>query len=469
MNNDKKKTIFFAICFIAIGLIIALIIVFSLEFAGDQIIPRNIAIKALENAVTELKSDSEYDPNYNSSVDFSLAPGFWEAHYLALGYIGLGIFICIIIMFAIKLFFKNYTSNTSVSIKSSDDLTHLINSYQSIISSYRMSLGILFSIFAIFSVSTVLLNWNGANHLDEMENIKKKLSNSTKKTINEMRAYANHSKEISNLFIQVQSNILSNTTQSAKVVIELCDKILTYEPEHNYKSQALLNKGIAYYRLGDYDTAIKKLEDALSSNQDNPEIFLWKGNALYKKEKYLDSLVVFGEGLKIDPDYSKFYERIGYSFSSLYDLTKNKTRLKKHISDFIKKYNNDIEKKKFEQNDLFKSLITIGLIPRPEISMETDNDVEKYVDYLISAHKLIYYRVPNNIENVENMDIKDIIKFRNNTSDKADPEAKYIQEKKIVSVLQYRFIEGQEKYFKKAFSVLPSVGCREEPSASCDL
>ena len=421
--NNKNNKFFFAICFIGIGLIISLLIIFSLELAGDQIIPRNKAIMTLEKVITDLKNSSTYNfnENKNQAVEISLAPGFWEAHYLALGFIGLGIFICVFLQFVLNVVYKKNLNIKSVSIQNSNDLTQLIHSYQLTISSYRQSLGILFSLFAIFSISTVLLNWKGADKLDEIEKYGKKIIEESNHVIKQINEKAYNNEIITNLLVKAHSNILFKGELSANDTIKICNEILSLKPTNNYAFTAQFYIGIAYYQLKDYNKAIIEFNKAKLIDPNKPELYLKKGHALYNQKKYLESLEIYGEGLIINPNFSEILMRISYSYLRLMELAKSPNankKLFKMFKEFIMKHKKIIDYD--TQNIQLAEIIDFNILPDSSFERKYQKtNLNGYIEELIGK------------------------KTKNN-------ESEFIQ----------IFREKWQKYSKKALEVLPENVCR---------
>ena len=67
------------------------------------------------------------------------------------------------------------------------------------------------------------------------------------------------------------------------------------------KIQDLVLKGHSFMESGKFDDALGLFEQALLLNQDNPDLWNFKGIALRSLGRYEEAMECFNKSLKIDP------------------------------------------------------------------------------------------------------------------------------------------------------------------------
>ncbi len=78
----------------------------------------------------------------------------------------------------------------------------------------------------------------------------------------------------------------------------------------------LTNKGISFYKSGEFDEAIAYFDKALEIDKKYQDALFSKGITLIQQERYDDSLAYFERVLEINPDYLDAYINKGYAYES---------------------------------------------------------------------------------------------------------------------------------------------------------
>ncbi|MCL1865122.1 MAG: tetratricopeptide repeat protein [Spirochaetes bacterium] len=128
----------------------------------------------------------------------------------------------------------------------------------------------------------------------------------------------------------------------------------------NKKKEMLnFNKGDAHYKLEDYDQAIEKFRDSISSGDADiqKKALFNMGNTYIKQKKYKEAADSFIKALEIDPNYEKAKKNLEY----LLKKQENKEQNNNSNSDSNSSNNNKNEdQKKSEKNlndDQVKNLL----------------------------------------------------------------------------------------------------------------
>ncbi len=77
------------------------------------------------------------------------------------------------------------------------------------------------------------------------------------------------------------------------------------------------NKGIEFYKLGNYDHAEKEFKKAIELDPNDIHAFYGLGNTHYCKAKYDNAVKVFIKAININPDYAKVHYSLSLAYGKL--------------------------------------------------------------------------------------------------------------------------------------------------------
>ncbi len=114
--------------------------------------------------------------------------------------------------------------------------------------------------------------------------------------------------------------------KDSKKALEHYKEAEKYAPDDKKKQMLEFNKGDAHYQLGNYDIAIDKFKNSISS--DNPDIqkkaMFNMGNSYLKQKKYKEAAESFVKALEIDPNYEKAKKNLEYLLKEQKNKDQNK-------------------------------------------------------------------------------------------------------------------------------------------------
>ena len=293
------------------------------------------------------KSKLDTTPATSTSIDntprilrISLTPNNWGSFYHALGFIGLGVFICFIYMVLFKKYYLKTHNVKDIKISHTDDIKNLVTSYETIISTYKHSLTVFFGLFALLGISSVVLNWSGAKQLDRIEDIKKKLELEAQLAFNQLKDQAEQS--IHNIEINsdktIQTIKLLNEAYSCynkgtdieyANAITLSKQVLSIDKTN---TSAYVLQGMSYSALKNERSTIECFNKATEINKNDDTIYYNKGIALANLNKYEDAIEAYKKAIEINNNFDIAYYNKG---AAQYALGKHE--------DAIEAYKNAIE------------------------------------------------------------------------------------------------------------------------------
>jgi len=97
----------------------------------------------------------------------------------------------------------------------------------------------------------------------------------------------------------------------ATVAIDACTAIILLDPRND---GALVNRGIAYRRNGDIESAIRDYDEAIRLNPHAADAFNNRGNAFRDREEFERAIADYDEALRLDPHYAHAYNNRGIIF-----------------------------------------------------------------------------------------------------------------------------------------------------------
>jgi tetratricopeptide (TPR) repeat protein len=98
-----------------------------------------------------------------------------------------------------------------------------------------------------------------------------------------------------------------------------------HTPNDKKKDMLNFNKGTAHYKLEDYDKALDKFTDSISSGDMDiqKKAFFNMGNTYIKQKKYKEAVDSFIKALEIDPNYEKAKKNLEYLLKKQENKDKN--------------------------------------------------------------------------------------------------------------------------------------------------
>ncbi len=95
------------------------------------------------------------------------------------------------------------------------------------------------------------------------------------------------------------------------------DKALSRNPEPGELASIHCHKGLCYKELGDYESAIRELENARELNPTLKEIYNLLGFCLYKTGRHMKAIEAFEQAIKIDPASAIDYANIASNLRAM--------------------------------------------------------------------------------------------------------------------------------------------------------
>ena len=145
-----------------------------------------------------------------------------------------------------------------------------------------------------------------------------------------------------------QSYADNNPTQA----LEHYKEAEKHTPSNKKKEMLNFNKGTAYYKLEDYDKALDKFTDSISSG--DPEIqkkaFFNMGNTYMKQKKYKEAVDCYIKALEIDPNYEKAKKNLEYLIKKQENKDQKDNDNKENNDNKNKNDNDKNENQKSEKN-----------------------------------------------------------------------------------------------------------------------
>jgi len=184
---------------------------------------------------------------------------------------------------------------------------------------------------------------------------------------------------------EVEKGNRSYENKDSKKAIEHYKEAERHTPDDKKKGMLEFNKGDAHYQLGNYDIAIDKFKNSISS--ENPDIqkkaLFNSGNSYLKQKKYKEAAESFIKALEIDPNYEKAKKNLEY----LLKEQKNKDQNDKDNKDGSGAQGNDKNKKESESkssekkmNDIQAKNLLESMKNKPVRKQKGKGDGNKYLE-----------------------------------------------------------------------------------------
>ncbi len=113
---------------------------------------------------------------------------------------------------------------------------------------------------------------------------------------------------------EVEKGNRSYESKDSKRALEHYKEAEKHAPDEKQKGMLDFNRGDAHYQLENYDIALDKFKNSISS--ENPDIqkkaLFNMGNSYLKQKKYKEAAESFIKALEIDPDYEKAKKNLEY-------------------------------------------------------------------------------------------------------------------------------------------------------------
>ena len=93
--------------------------------------------------------------------------------------------------------------------------------------------------------------------------------------------------------------------------IDACTSVISLNP-HN--DGAFVNRGIAYRRIGDVDSAIRDYDEAIRLNPQAADAFNNRGNAFRTRDEPERAIRDYDEAIRLDPHYAHAFNNRGIIF-----------------------------------------------------------------------------------------------------------------------------------------------------------
>jgi tetratricopeptide (TPR) repeat protein len=89
--------------------------------------------------------------------------------------------------------------------------------------------------------------------------------------------------------------------------------MLGKQPTQQIPLEVLINDGITYFYLGEYDAALATWQLCIERDPANAKIHNFIGVVYYKREEYQAAVEHFKKAIEIDPNFAETYNNLGYA------------------------------------------------------------------------------------------------------------------------------------------------------------
>lgn len=150
--------------------------------------------------------------------------------------------------------------------------------------------------------------------------------------------WKNLSKE--NINLQPEYGNTVKTQEQIQIDNEFTEDILRHYKTKEAGSSEMVNLGMYYlYSKGDFETAMKRFNQAYLLNKNNPDVYYGYGTIFFNLGAFDEAKIYYEKGLKIKPDHSKILTDYATVYLAAYyengdnkDLNTAKNYLKKSLT-----------------------------------------------------------------------------------------------------------------------------------------
>ena len=251
----------------------------------------------------------------------------WSKIFHAIQYLGTGFLFSFIALYLLQAYAPRILNIETITVEKGSNLPTLINSYQAIITSYYNTICVFFGVFALLSISSFMLNKNGAKKVDKEYKKAKKLTKGYKEqldkeikdfkgtlsdTLQSITIQAEKERRISQSLSDAYNEYSKNTPEGYNSAISISDSIIN---QYGDIPSAYFLKGNALADQEKHEEAIKCYDKAIEINPKNDNAYTNKGISLAKQENHEEAIKCYDKAIEINPKNDSTYNSKGISLA----------------------------------------------------------------------------------------------------------------------------------------------------------
>ena len=328
-------------------------LLYTTEFVTCARIPRGDHMNSPAQPTTGKSPETNNNPESNKITpprkkncnNCGFCTSLWSKTYHGLGFLGIGIFLGLLLLFLTNCFIPNILCFRPTTLENPNQLDMVIRSYQATITSYNNALFAFIGLFGLLSIGTFVINRSAADKIDrEYKNIREKYLQADKEYKRALKVTERHKKELAEHLTQIHEqaseaikaieNIKEQTIierrisqQLAEVYteflnrnfaksIQICDTVIKSNPN---SPDAYNLKGLILDGTGKYQNAIECYDKAIKIAPEFAPAYYNKGNAYAKLNDYKNAIACYDKAIKIDPEFALAYINKGNAYDILKD------------------------------------------------------------------------------------------------------------------------------------------------------
>jgi len=115
-------------------------------------------------------------------------------------------------------------------------------------------------------------------------------------------------------------SLLYSSKQKPQKTIEDLENAIYYQMPEKYMDKIYLNRGVAYYKIGDFANAETDFQEAINSNPRNATAYHSWGMLKYEEREYEEAVKYFNKAIQFEDNNQVIYYNLAMSYLRLEDM-----------------------------------------------------------------------------------------------------------------------------------------------------